>query len=711
MPVNIPVYQQQVTPQLGTSGAQAQFAPEQDNTSSALARVGSGLTDVAAVLHVQQQQDQQATVAKQIGDDRVKWLQYTQDAKDTAGPGAPDFTPKLLTNFDDYANESLSKMQDGPAKNFYQTQLTGLRTSLATDAVSWQAQQHKAYNVDQYSQGNDSAARTIAMDPTQYGNVRASQLALIGASNLDQVTKDRLVDNFKDMASTAAGMRAVTGDPNSAYKALTQNPNEPLPAGYDWVSDLPPQKLTVLQGHALTLIQQQQNAADAQAQKRENDGVTAYNQAFDIVNQGKQLTPTYQTTLQTTTAGTSVAGQTNELIQQAAKNAGFSSLPLAAMRTAIQADQTAANTPGVGTDPLTVAAVKQRQQILTASEQAYKTDPWNAAQDRGVIQAVPQVDTSSIQGLTQSLTSRAAAVGQVENAAGRRVSLLTPDESTRALQLVQALPITQQAQALSAIGTAYGQGARINDLAEQWKEKDPAIGLSLKYGAMGAGGNPLLTSSGQPVATFVLSGQQALKDKKVKIDETAGTGMKATIANAIDGAMPPDQAADAKEGAYYIAIGSAAYNNREQPNATDIQNGINSATGGVSTTGGTRFDGKPNTVAMPYGWREDDFQSAVKTASPAEIENTVGGKPIDTVYANGTAIPVADFMSKFPSYQLVRVGVRGSYAVSTGSKFVTDSTGKPLTITLTSGQKSAPAANAAPAASTDTVDNSFTPQM
>ncbi|MFP3675339.1 hypothetical protein SB724_21220, partial [Bacillus sp. SIMBA_031] len=81
-----------------------------------------------------------------------------------------------------------------------------------------------------------------------------------------------------------------------------------------------------------------------------------------------------------------VAAQTQELIQQAARNMGFSSMPLPQQHASIQSDQAAAATPGVGTDPATAAAVAARQKMYTASVEAYKTDPWNAALDRGVIQ-------------------------------------------------------------------------------------------------------------------------------------------------------------------------------------------------------------------------------------------------------------------------------------------------------------------------------------
>ncbi|MCW3699224.1 hypothetical protein [Burkholderia cenocepacia] len=681
--IRIPVYNSQVTPALQTSGARTPLTVVDDSTGTALQQAGAAVGQVAGVLETQKRQDEQAAVARQIGDDRVTWLQNMQTAKDNAAPGAPDFTPNLIRGFDDYAQQQLQQMPDGVAKRFYTMQLGDLRTSLAGQAVTWQAEQHRAYNVSQYQQGNDTAARAIAMDPSLYGSTRASQLALIDTAQLDPQTKAKLVDNFKDVASTAAGMRMVSEDPVAALGVMTQKPDQPLPAGYEWVGDLPPQKLVALQGHARTLVAQQQNAADREALQRENDAATAHNQALDLVNSGKQLSPEYTTQLLSATAGTAVAEQTRQLINVASQRAGFASASLPQQAATLQRYQTEASTRG--TDPDTAAAVKQLEQIHTASVAAYKADPWNAALDRGVLQGVPQVDTSSVPGLVASLAGRAQAAGAVEAAAGRRVSLMTPAEAQTVLTAVDALPIDTKAQALNQIGQAYGNAGRIADLAAQWKEKSPAMALALKAGAADAGGKPLLTTSGAPLSTFILTGAQALKDKTVKIDDVAGTGMRATIANAIGDSLPPEQADDAKEAAYFIAAGSAARGGRTQPSSTDVQNAISGATGGISTTGGLQINGKPNIVAMPYGWREEDFQSAVKSVTAANIENP----GVDTVLANGHEIPVADFVKQFASYRLVRVGVRGTYVVSTGSKFVTDKTGAPVTVHLTFPTKNA----------------------
>lgn len=694
--IRIPVYNSQVAPTLQPSGARTPLTVVDDSTGNALQQAGAAVGQVAGVLETQKRQDEQATVARQIGDDRVTWLQNMQTAKDNAAPGAPDFTPNLIRGFDDYAQQQLQQMGDGPAKRFYTMQLGDLRTSLAGQAVTWQAEQHRAYNVNQYQQGNDTAARAIAMDPSLYGPTRASQLALIDSAALDPQTKAKLSENFKDVASTAAGMRMVSADPAAALGVMTQKPDQPLPAGYEWVGDLPPHKLVALQGHARTLVAQQQNAAERDALQRENAAVDLHNQALTLVNEGKQLSPEFTNQLLTGTEGTAVAGATRELIGMASQRAGFASASLPQQAATLQQYQTEAATRG--TDPDQAAVVKSLEQIHTASVAAYKADPWNAALDRGVLQGVPQVDTSSVPGLVASLATRAQAAGAVEQAAGRRVSLMTPDEAQIVLTAVDALPIDTKAQALNQIGQAYGNAGRIADLAVQWKEKSPAMALALKAGAADTGGKPLMTTSGAPLSTFILTGAQALKDKTVKLDEVAGTGMRATIANAIGDSLPPEQADDAKEAAYFIAAGSAARGGRTQPSSTDVQNAISGATGGISTTGGQQINGKPNAVAMPYGWREEDFQSAVKSVTAANIENP----GVDTVLANGHELPVADFMKQFASYRLVRVGVRGTYAVSTGSKFVTDKSGAPVTVHLTFPTKNAQT-GAAPAGQSPTM--------
>ncbi|WP_181159568.1 hypothetical protein [Burkholderia multivorans] len=168
-----------------------------------------------------------------------------------------------------------------------------------------------------------------------------------------------------------------------------------------------------------------------------------------------------------------------------------------------------------------------------------------------------------------------------------------------------------------------------------------------------------------------------------KVDAAAATGMQATIAKTIGDSLPTQQLDDARQTAYFAAVASARKNGRDVPNSTDIETGINVATGGLSKTGGVDPRGDRYMAAKPWGWSDDDFDGGVKAASAANIENQPGGKPVSNVIANGMKIPVDQFMEKFPSYRLQRIGIGGTYAVMTGARPVTDEAGATLRIQLT----------------------------
>lgn len=667
MPIKIPVYQQQVAPTLETStGSLPVIAPDTSAIGRGLEAVSEGATRLGNVVQHQQMQDAQALVSRKIGDDKVKWLQYMQDAKDNAQPGAPDFTPGLMTKFDDYANESLQTMPNGPAKRFYSMQLTQFRTSLAENAVTWQAAQHRAYNIDQYTQGNDAAARAIAMDPSQYGESRASQLALINASSLDAQTKARLTDSFKDMASTAAGMRMVTDNPQQAYTALTQKPDQPLPQGYEWIGDLPPQKLTVLQNHARTLVLQQQNAADREAQARESAATTAFNAAFDVSSKGQYLSPPAVQDLLTAAKGTSVEKDAQALVEMQGHTAGFASQSLTGQAAELERMRAASATPSIGVNPVESKVLAQYEQIHTAAVDAYKKNPWQAAQAYGVTQNAPTANIGSVDDALAVVKSRAAAQPVVETAAGRKISPFQPDEAAQFARVLDALPIDQRSTAVSQIGASLGDPTRAADFAKQISDTHRPLYLELMAGSINA-----RTQGGQPVAQLIAEGEQAIRDKAVKLDDTAQNGLRAQLSKLIRGTFASGtQDQDAIDSAYYIAVRNAA--RVGTLGDSEVKAAAATATGGLTT-----FNGK--STAMPFGWKEDEFERSIKQVAPNDLITPVTG---GSVRVGKTTMPIDAFVKSIPSAQVVRVSHDGNYAVVAGTGYATNAAGDPIIFRL-----------------------------
>lgn len=458
------------------------------------------------------------------------------------------------------------------------------------------------------------------------------------------------------------------------------------------------------ENHIIAQRERDAQKADSEQRARDVQGQTAYNQMYDLWANGRFMSPDAMSAAADAAAGTASEKPLQELFKRQSQVAGFASQPLSIQRNQLEQMRAAGSTAGVGMSPDDLKQYQQLDKIYTAGVQAYKENPWQAAQERGVISDLQTISLGDIQTAKTVIAERMKQIGVIEDKAGRRVSPLQPQEASDLLRLVSALPLDARAQALNVIGGAIGVAGRISDLASQWKDRDEAMSLALKAGAGGGNGNPLKSVSGTPVSAFILSGAQAIKDKTVKVDDIAGSGLHSQIATKINGVLPGEQEEDAKRMAYYIAVGSAARNGRAAPNSTDIQDGINAATGGITNTGGTRFNGEPNRVAMPYGWTESQFTSSLKAAGVGNIENTVNGAPIGAVYVGRDEISAADFMKKFASYKLVRVGVRGTYAVQAGQQFVSDVMGRPVTVHLDLGQQ--PATSASAAAATQ-VDNPF----
>lgn len=616
-----------------------------------------------------------------------------QSAMKTAGEqlasGAidqPTYQQQLADAQKQSFDSTIGALPGGHYKNIATTQSAGLDRTVALgmqEALTKNTQQLIATNAATLL---DTAGKSIATNPASIdGAVASTKQAYLSAAASAGIPQPRAAQVAQDWADSQyaahAQSAAIAARGNGDLAALTQLEKDlTSPDGY-YAGKLDASKRNQVLASVVSNRLSLENQMNSEQQARERNAATAFNQGTDLMSQGKRFTPEYTQQLIADTRGTSLESQAQQLIARAATGAGFSTLSVPQMRAAVQANEAKQNQ--VGTDPIEAAAIKQQKQILTASDEAYKRDPWNAALERGAIAGVPAIDTSGLTQLATSLAARAQLAPVVEDKAGRRVSLLTPDEARGVLQTVDALPTNTKAQALALIGRSMGNAARINDLAEQWKDKSPAAALAMKAGAADPSGGPLMMQSGMPVAQYILDGQDALSNKLVKVDPAAATGMQATIAKQIGDALPPQQLGDARETAYFAAVASARKNGRDVPNSTDILTGVNVATGGLSKTGGVDPRGDRYMAAKPWGWSDDDFDGGVKQASIGNIENQPGGRPVDSVVANGTKIPVDQFMQQFASYRLQRVGIGGTYTVLTGARPVTDASGAPLLIHLT----------------------------
>ncbi|MEM5429401.1 hypothetical protein [Cupriavidus oxalaticus] len=401
--------------------------------------------------------------------------------------------------------------------------------------------------------------------------------------------------------------------------------------------------------------------AEREQLARENQAVDAYNKVFDLSAQGRYLSQEAINDLAIATAGTAMAGPAQELVKSQSKVAGFASMSLPQQQAVLERQRAAGSDPKIGVSPVEQQVYKQMDSIYTAGVRAYKDNPWQAAQERGVIRDAPTITLNNVQDAQNVIGQRMQQIGQVEVAAGRKVSPLQPEEAQTIGRLVRALPPEQQASALAAFGGLLGDADRVSDLARQMSEKDKTIGMAMAYANS-------RTSAGRYTSELVLRGERALKDGSVKVDSAKETGWRAEIAGRIgDATLNQDVRQQWIDAAYLIQASIAA-----DGGGTDIRRAVDLATGGLRE----QRDGSK--VPRPYGMSDDTFTQRLGTLAPADLSQQAPG---GQVFSGKTAIPLDQFIQQLPQASLVHAG-QGRYAVRAGQGFVTNSAGQRITIDL-----------------------------
>lgn len=243
---------------VGTSSPRVPLTSPASSTGDAVSRLGTGLGQVAATADRLHREQSAAWVSKAASDDQIKWLQRLNELQDTAAPGAPDFTPKLIKEFDDYSAQALQNAPEG-TRPFYQEQLTRQRTYLGHRAVEFESKSQRSYITSQYQTGMESDAATIALDPSQYQERRAARVAVLQSSSLPDGVKARLLGESESTLAYAAGAATIDRSPHAAVQAFDAAARGEATPGYEWVRFLDSDKIQQLRTRAHTQADRQDN--------------------------------------------------------------------------------------------------------------------------------------------------------------------------------------------------------------------------------------------------------------------------------------------------------------------------------------------------------------------------------------------------------------------------------------------------------------------
>jgi hypothetical protein len=474
----------------------------------------------------------------------------------------------------------------------------------------------------------------------------------------EEITKDK--QGFKEGAAYTEAfsmVRSASRDLGAVRKA-----REAL--GGDGFKDIDPQRKAALDAeldrYEMNILQRQELAAAQAARKAEahmRHAESAFNAAQARMMSGiPESDAQAQQTIAALT-GTPYLETYRAVMQQARASGGFAAQPIAMQQRAV--DALYARRSQEGSSEELDKQISMAERVLSAAKSGVKDDALRAYSQRYPGEAIEPIDISTPQAAIASLQTRMGLAHRASAWSGSAVSPLTSDEAQQFGQMLEALPVQQRATALGTLGRSIGPQAAAG-LAAQIDKKDKALALALQFGTSA-------TTEGRTTAEIILKGQQALKDRTVKVETMAVDGWRSSIAKEIDGAYSNQkQAEDVKEAAFLIMAGlESDRSGRSYKEAVGL-----AARGRIVEHNGKR-------IPLPAGVTQDDLDTKLRSLTP---QNFTAQAPGGEVRVGGQAVPLETFVQSLPDAQLINSGY-GRYNVLQGGRVVTNAQGMPITIT------------------------------
>lgn len=266
--IPIPLGQQRQSSPLGMPVARTPMIGVEDATGRVVANMGQAVSQIGDAVKRQQKEDAIAWVSKASATDQIKWMTRLEELKLSAEPGAPEFTPNLLKEFEEYSAQAL---QNAPAeaRKFYEADIERRRVYLASQALPFQSEQMRLHTVSQYGAGLEADARSIALDPTLYDESRARRLATLNESSLPDPIKAKLISDAESTMAYAAGAAMIDRDPHGAVAAMEAAARGEAVDGFRWIRQLDADRIQQLRTRAQTQADRIDNRARVEQDKAE----------------------------------------------------------------------------------------------------------------------------------------------------------------------------------------------------------------------------------------------------------------------------------------------------------------------------------------------------------------------------------------------------------------------------------------------------------
>jgi lysozyme family protein len=223
MAVKIPIYEQQTNAQglLNISGQpHATGFNVSDAVGKGLENLGNAGVGMTAVLAEKENNDAVARTGKVISDAHIQWSDYLKNAQQNATDGAAGLTTNTLSEFDNWAKQTVSQEQNPKAQKYLDHSLTQLRTTLGTTAINYEARAAVSDRDTKLEDAYQNYARMAQSGSMTYDAAKNSIDTMVANIGYDPVTRADRAKSYRERLSEAFLTGQAERDPAGTKRQL-----------------------------------------------------------------------------------------------------------------------------------------------------------------------------------------------------------------------------------------------------------------------------------------------------------------------------------------------------------------------------------------------------------------------------------------------------------------------------------------------------------
>lgn len=182
-----------------------------------LAQVGQQYLNIA---EKKDREDAAAWSAEQLGNARLHWTQQQIEREQNAPAGAKDYTGTLTKDFDGYADNLLLGAPNDEARNYLRERLTAMKTDIVGRGMQFEARSRLNDRIDKIGKGIDQSRIAVDLDPAQFQQAIAENLATLDQLDIPEQSKTKLRDKAVQEISFAAVSSRLRSSPGQVLAQL-----------------------------------------------------------------------------------------------------------------------------------------------------------------------------------------------------------------------------------------------------------------------------------------------------------------------------------------------------------------------------------------------------------------------------------------------------------------------------------------------------------